>query len=105
MTCVAPNINNAVIVGPKASSYNYNVSIRYECDKGYRMEGSDLLTCGENGWNPPPPKCNIVTCLKPPVINNGHVNLLKERYEYGQTVTYSCKEGFRLQGASTISCI
>ncbi|MCI4387649.1 hypothetical protein PGIGA_G00076710 [Pangasianodon gigas] len=104
VTCDVPNINNAVIVGRKASSYNYKMSIRYQCDKGYRMEGSDLLTCEENGWNPPPPKCNIVTCLKPPVINNGHFNPLKERYEYGQTVTYSCEKGFRLQGASTISC-
>ncbi|XP_034167547.2 C4b-binding protein alpha chain [Pangasianodon hypophthalmus] len=104
VTCDVPNISNAVVVGRKASSYNYNMSIRYQCDKGYRMEGSDLLTCEEKGWNPPPPKCNIVTCLKPPVINNGHFNPLKEKYEYGQTVTYLCKKGFRLQGASTISC-
>ncbi|KAB5546548.1 hypothetical protein PHYPO_G00073380 [Pangasianodon hypophthalmus] len=104
LTCDVPNISNAVIVGRKASSYNYKMSIQYQCDKGYRMEGSDLLTCEENGWNPPPPKCNIVTCLKPPVINNGHFNPLKEKYEYGQTVTYSCEKGFRLQGASTISC-
>ncbi|XP_060793447.1 complement factor H-like isoform X2 [Neoarius graeffei] len=103
MTCDAPNINNAFIVGRK-SSYSYNMSIQYKCNKGYRMEGSGRLTCEENGWNLPSPKCNIVTCLKPPVITNGLLNPPKDIYEYGETVTYSCRKGFTLDGDSTVSC-
>ncbi|XP_060792623.1 sushi, von Willebrand factor type A, EGF and pentraxin domain-containing protein 1-like [Neoarius graeffei] len=104
VTCKAPSINNAFIVGRRSSSYSYSMSIQYKCNRGYRMEGSGRLTCEENGWNPLPPKCNIVTCLKPPVINNGQFNPLKDLYEYGETVTYSCQTGFTLDGDSTISC-
>ncbi|XP_053338706.1 C4b-binding protein alpha chain-like [Clarias gariepinus] len=104
VTCDAPNIKNAVIVKRKTSPYRYKMTIQYQCNEGYSMEGSDLLTCKENGWNPPPPKCNIATCSKLPGIKNVQFKPLKEFYEYGETVTYSCEEGFRLQFTSTISC-
>ncbi|KAF5895067.1 complement component receptor 1-like protein, partial [Clarias magur] len=80
------------------------MTIQYQCNKGYRMEGSDLMTCKENGWNSPPPKCNIVTCQKPLAVKNGEFIPMKETYKYGETVTYSCEKGFNPYGASQISC-
>ncbi|KAI5609086.1 sushi, von Willebrand factor type A, EGF and pentraxin domain-containing protein 1 isoform X5, partial [Silurus asotus] len=102
--CDAPRINNAVIVGRGYKWYRYGASIQFRCNKGYRMEGSDRLKCEENGWNPPPPQCSVITCLEPPTINNGQFIPLKDSYKYGETVTYNCVEGFKLYGSPTISC-
>ncbi|KAF7696157.1 hypothetical protein HF521_006251 [Silurus meridionalis] len=104
LTCDAPSITDAYIVKGKAASYTYAMSIQVKCSKGYTMTGSDTLSCDENGWNPPPPKCNIVTCVQPPEINNGQVTLVQSVYKYGQTVTYLCAEKFSIEGAATISC-
>lgn len=57
VSCVALQIDNADILDRK-TSYKYNATVRYKCWTGYRIEGSDLLTCKKNEWNPPPPKCN-----------------------------------------------
>ncbi|KAI5095993.1 sushi, von Willebrand factor type A, EGF and pentraxin domain-containing protein 1 isoform X4 [Silurus meridionalis] len=103
VTCDAPNINNAVIVNGQAP-YRAEMSIQYQCNKGYNMEGSGNLTCEENGWNPDPPQCKIVTCPKPLEIINGEFNPVKEEYEYGQTIIHFCKKGFRLEGDSAVSC-
>ncbi|KAF5895069.1 complement component receptor 1-like protein, partial [Clarias magur] len=103
MTCDATKPNNAVIVGGEAPTYRYKMIIEYQCNKGYRMEGSNSLTCQESGWNLPPPKCKILNCSKPPDVRNGKFPP-RESYEYGQTVTYSCTEGFRLHGTSKILC-
>ncbi|XP_053500270.1 C4b-binding protein alpha chain-like isoform X1 [Ictalurus furcatus] len=104
VSCERPEIPNSVRTEGKSPPYKYNNFVRYRCNKGYRMNGSDYLTCKEDGWNPPPPQCNAITCLKPPDIKNGIFNPQKELYEYGETVTWSCNESFRLIGASTISC-
>ncbi|KAF4078624.1 hypothetical protein AMELA_G00201160 [Ameiurus melas] len=103
VSCERPEIPNAVRIEGKSPPYKYNNFVRYQCNKGYRMSGSDYLTCKEDGWNPPPPQCNVITCSKP-AIKNGRFNPQKEFYEYGETVTCSCDEGFILSGASTISC-
>ncbi|XP_053500255.1 complement component receptor 1-like protein [Ictalurus furcatus] len=104
VSCERPEIPNSVRIEGKSPPYKYKNFVRYQCNKGYRMNGSDYLTCKEDGWNPPPPQCNVITCLKPPDIKNGTFNPQKELYEYGETVTWSCNQGFRLGGASTISC-
>lgn len=58
VTCTEPHVRNAFIVNGKASYYKYNTHIQYKCHIGYIMEGSGHLTCKENGWSSPPPKCN-----------------------------------------------
>ncbi|KAF4078622.1 hypothetical protein AMELA_G00201130 [Ameiurus melas] len=103
VSCERPEIPNAVRIEGKSPPYKYNNLVRYQCNEGYRMSGSDYLTCKEDGWNPPPPQCNVITCSKP-AIKNGTFNPQKELYEYRETVTCSCDEGFILSGASTISC-
>ncbi|XP_053338712.1 C4b-binding protein alpha chain-like [Clarias gariepinus] len=104
VTCESPQISNAVRVEGKSPPYKHRHFVRYQCNKGYRMEGDDKLICTEKGWDPPPPQCAVITCPKPPAINNGQFAPLKEFYEYGQTVTYSCNQGFRVTQPSTTSC-
>ncbi|XP_060750573.1 C4b-binding protein alpha chain-like [Tachysurus vachellii] len=57
ISCDAPTIENAVRTGGKSPPYKYKEFVEYQCNTGYKMEGSRSLTCEENGWNPSPPLC------------------------------------------------
>ncbi|XP_027000357.2 complement component receptor 1-like protein isoform X2 [Tachysurus fulvidraco] len=104
VTCDRPDIPNAVRIEGKSPPYKYSEFVRYQCNKGFKMEGADRMVCTEKGWDPPPPQCTVITCVNPPDLTNGHFTPKKELYEYEQKVTYSCDEGFELKGTSSILC-
>ncbi|XP_060792622.1 zona pellucida sperm-binding protein 3 receptor-like [Neoarius graeffei] len=63
--CDAPKINNAVRIEGRSPPYTYKQFVRYKCNEGYKMEGSDFLTCDVEGWTPPPPMCIRADLDKP----------------------------------------
>ncbi|XP_072552188.1 C4b-binding protein alpha chain-like isoform X2 [Salminus brasiliensis] len=105
ISCDSPYIPNAIRIEGRSAPYKYKSFVRYRCERGYKMNGPDYLVCETGGnWNPPPPKCEVITCQKQD-IDNGQINgPRKESYNYGEAVTYSCVKGFGLQGASEIRC-
>uniref|UniRef100_A0A3B1KG06 Complement receptor type 2-like n=1 Tax=Astyanax mexicanus TaxID=7994 RepID=A0A3B1KG06_ASTMX len=105
ISCARPEIPDATRTEGR-SPYRYKSTVRYECNRGYKMNGEGYLVCQKDGWVPPPPNCTMVTCPTPQSISNGRINdPILNIYNYGQTVTYSCMEGFRLRGESRLSCI
>ncbi|KAK2825058.1 hypothetical protein Q7C36_018985 [Tachysurus vachellii] len=104
VTCERPKILNAVRIGGKWPPYKYRDFVRYRCNEGYKMEGSDRMICKEDGWDPPPPQCTIVTCLPPTLIHNGQFNPQKKVYEYGNSVKFTCNKGFKLKGSASSLC-
>ncbi|XP_047662902.1 C4b-binding protein alpha chain-like isoform X1 [Tachysurus fulvidraco] len=57
VSCDAPAIENAVRIQGRSPPYKYKEFVEYQCNKGYKMEGSGYLICEENEWKPPPPVC------------------------------------------------
>ncbi|KAI5609087.1 complement receptor-like protein isoform X5, partial [Silurus asotus] len=53
--CDSPLIPYSVI--DESPPYTYNSVIKIKCNKGYKLEGSESLTCGNNGWIPALPRC------------------------------------------------
>ncbi|KAK2825055.1 hypothetical protein Q7C36_018982 [Tachysurus vachellii] len=104
VTCERPEILNAVRIEGKSPPYKYSEFVRYQCNKGYKMEGYDRMICTEKGWDPPPPQCTVVKCKPPPAVTDGTFNPDKEQYTYGDEVTYSCKRGLNLVGSSVLTC-
>ncbi|KAL7859361.1 hypothetical protein SRHO_G00145080 [Serrasalmus rhombeus] len=105
IACEKPNIPNGKRVEGTMPPYKYKSSLRYECQPGYKMNGSGTMICEISGWVPPLVNCTVITCPAPPGIENGRINEpLRDVYTYGQTVTYSCNEGFKLIGASKRTC-
>ncbi|XP_058266523.1 sushi, von Willebrand factor type A, EGF and pentraxin domain-containing protein 1-like isoform X2 [Hemibagrus wyckioides] len=102
ITCDPRAIRNVIV--ERSSLYKYNTSIKITCEKGYKTVGSDQLTCGENGWRPNSTPCTVVTCFPPRGISNGQFYPQEEIYEYEDTVTYTCTEGYRIKASATISC-
>ncbi|XP_062872149.1 regulator of complement activation group 2 gene 1 [Trichomycterus rosablanca] len=55
--CDKPEVKDGSHSDDKKSTYNYNQRLTFECDAGYKIDGSNQITCKKNGWEPPPPKC------------------------------------------------
>uniref|UniRef100_A0A8C4N059 Sushi, von Willebrand factor type A, EGF and pentraxin domain-containing protein 1 n=1 Tax=Equus asinus asinus TaxID=83772 RepID=A0A8C4N059_EQUAS len=76
----------------------------YTCKPGFELVGNTTTLCGENGhWLGGKPTCKPIECPKPKKILNGkftYTNL-----HYGQTITYSCDRGFRLEGPKALTCL
>ncbi|XP_042551824.1 sushi, von Willebrand factor type A, EGF and pentraxin domain-containing protein 1 [Dipodomys spectabilis] len=76
----------------------------YTCKPGFELVGNSTTLCGENGdWIGGKPTCKPIECPKPKEILNGKFS--STNLHYGQTVTYSCDEGFRLEGSKALTCL
>ncbi|KAM6451237.1 seizure 6-like protein 2 isoform 2-T2 [Liasis olivaceus] len=83
--------------------------VTYQCEPGYDIVGSDILTCQwDLSWSNSPPTCQKMKyepCLNPGVPENGYQTLYKHHYQAGESLRFFCYEGFELIGEVTITCI
>ncbi len=87
------------------------VTIKYSCDLGFELErpvGGDSLVCTSLGqWWPGDrsrtrPRCSRVDCGRPPLVDNGMVEVGDTRWN--SSVFYTCDPGYRLVGNARLSC-
>ncbi|MEE6459030.1 hypothetical protein FKM82_000515 [Ascaphus truei] len=84
-------------------SLHFGQTITYVCNRGFRLEGQNVLTCLQTGeWNTDTPFCNEITCDPPQPIDNGFVE--GADYSYGAMIIYSCMPGFQLAGLAMQTC-
>uniref|UniRef100_H3BHS8 Sushi domain-containing protein n=1 Tax=Latimeria chalumnae TaxID=7897 RepID=H3BHS8_LATCH len=58
--CDSPSVKNGKKTSGYGPSYVYRNSITFECDPGYKLNGSRIIVCEENStWVPSPPTCGI----------------------------------------------
>ncbi|KAM4536515.1 sushi, von Willebrand factor type A, EGF and pentraxin domain-containing protein 1 [Odontesthes bonariensis] len=78
--------------------------IEYRCHKGYDVTRHTRLVCQEDGgWNGTAPSCVPAECESPPSPEHGRANVTDS--SLGSTVTYSCEEGYELQGEPVRRCV
>ena len=83
-------------------TFTFNSSISYQCNFGYSLFGSVILTCLPNGsWNASVPLC-YPNCNDPGTPNNGQ--RVGNSFIYNEVVLYSCSNGYNLTGESTLTC-
>uniref|UniRef100_A0A8C2KBK0 Sushi, von Willebrand factor type A, EGF and pentraxin domain-containing protein 1 n=1 Tax=Cyprinus carpio TaxID=7962 RepID=A0A8C2KBK0_CYPCA len=76
----------------------------YSCKAGYDLAGNSTVLCGSSGqWIGGVPVCHPVKCAAPKEIPNGYVRYT--RFQFSQSVTYSCHRGYSLQGPETLTCL
>ncbi|XP_067930929.1 sushi, von Willebrand factor type A, EGF and pentraxin domain-containing protein 1-like [Watersipora subatra] len=68
----------------------------------YRMLGSELVRCTEDGSWSAPPLCYKVNCGPPPVVLNSERHV--SGHEHNDTVDYVCHDGYLMEGENSISC-
>ncbi|XP_067240165.1 L-selectin-like [Chanodichthys erythropterus] len=86
------------------TDFSYGSRCEYSCEEGYELKGSSTTRCtSTTEWSSKPPTCELLHCqaLDSPV--NGDLNCTSS-FSYGSKCSFSCEEGFLLQGASEISC-
>uniref|UniRef100_A0A8C3KPM9 Sushi domain-containing protein n=1 Tax=Calidris pygmaea TaxID=425635 RepID=A0A8C3KPM9_9CHAR len=93
--CKVVKCDNPIVENGKKTSgfglhYRYRDSVMFECNPGYFMTGSDVITCGgDNTWSPSKPVCEKSVCGAPK-IKNGVVVGKKSVYEEGESVQIQC---------------
>ncbi|XP_069141484.1 clotting factor C-like [Argopecten irradians] len=77
--------------------------IQISCRRGYALDGEASLRCLPTGiWNMEVASC-VRTCDTPQHIRYGRFH--GESYLEGASVVYSCDEGYKMIGASTMLCL
>ncbi|XP_074019226.1 membrane cofactor protein-like isoform X2 [Numenius arquata] len=109
--CDDPRVENGKKKTGFGPHYSYRDSVTFECDPGYFMIGSDVITCGEdNTWSPTKPVCEktvtavVCSALK---IKNGVVVPEKSVYEEGESVQIKCNAYCAFPGGAqdmTVTC-
>ncbi|XP_049921778.1 complement receptor type 1 isoform X1 [Epinephelus moara] len=77
------------------------------CNEGYTLKGLNYMICKKSGWTGEIPSCvegEATTCPTPAVANSvssaGDVSV----FWVGDSVTFTCSQGFQLDGAQQITC-
>ncbi|KAL0994186.1 hypothetical protein UPYG_G00118890 [Umbra pygmaea] len=113
MTCRDPgNVQHGrrVVTG---SRFMVGSTVQYVCNKGYSLSGSALLTCYNRDssnpkWSDKLPKCNpelYEPCRNPGAPSTSVQSSEKAFYQAGETLSFSCRSGYELQGEPTIRCV
>ncbi|KAJ8038243.1 Sushi, von Willebrand factor type A, EGF and pentraxin domain-containing protein 1 [Holothuria leucospilota] len=84
--------------------YGQQGTVRFQCDRGYTMRGSRVITCNEHEqWSPPPPLC-LGQCRIPSCPSNGRWTInnggwysncrLNRMVDSGFRLTYRCDNDY-----------
>ncbi|XP_046876860.1 seizure protein 6-like [Hypomesus transpacificus] len=88
-------------------------TVQYVCNKGYVLSGSGLLTCYNRDtaipkWSERPPKCvpeRYEPCRNPGAPSTGIQSPEQAFYQAGESLSFSCRPGYQLQGEASIRCV
>ncbi|CAH1258864.1 LRP6 [Branchiostoma lanceolatum] len=99
-TLTAPT--NGILYPPGATSYQDKVL--FFCNTDYVRNGALETTCQYNGmWSSPAPTCTRRQCQTLIALANGALSPVGAN-SYQDRVTFSCNPGYRLKGASSVTC-
>ncbi|XP_066302889.1 sushi, von Willebrand factor type A, EGF and pentraxin domain-containing protein 1-like [Branchiostoma lanceolatum] len=94
---------NAPANGMKFGGNEYQETVSFTCSTGYEIVGTSTLTCqADQTWSDTVPACIRSQCPVPQAPPNGDVT---GSNEYGNTVTFGCEVGYRLEGSPTRTCM
>ncbi|XP_032382005.1 LOW QUALITY PROTEIN: E-selectin-like [Etheostoma spectabile] len=100
--------NGAVSCGDDADvRFSYGNTCNVSCNPGYHLVGPSRVTCTSTAdWSESMPRCEAIICQNPEakahLISQCSQPLTKLRPD--STCSFSCEEGFELQGAHTTQC-
>ncbi|XP_077318911.1 C4b-binding protein alpha chain-like isoform X2 [Lithobates pipiens] len=106
VNCEPPEIPHSRKILGFVGPYTLNSMMRFECNKGFVMEGTDTIICNmDSRWNPSPPDCIGAFCPEPKLFN-GKIKEGKKTdgYSVGNSVKLECDSYYKLNGESRVRC-
>ncbi|XP_061591339.1 regulator of complement activation group 2 gene 1 isoform X6 [Cololabis saira] len=95
-------LNNGDIDYVPGTEFGDKAVIR--CNTGHILVGNEEIICGDKGWMGRLPECEVMTCNPPAAIADGTFIPVKEVYNFGDVVVYSCPKDYTLNGSRELSC-
>lgn len=87
-------------------------TVQYICNKGYSLSGNSLLSCYHRDstgpkWSEKLPKCihSFEPCRNPGTPAYTIQSSEKHVYQAGETLRFSCMNGYELQGEPVLRCV
>ncbi|XP_036128208.1 complement receptor type 1-like isoform X3 [Molossus molossus] len=100
-----PMIPNGHHTGKNVDLFVPGLFVTYSCKSGYLLVGKKTIRCLSSGvWSDDIPKCEEAQCEPPGQLLNGKTEGPPSR-RVGQTVNFSCNEGYQLQGQPSSRCV
>ncbi|NXS83901.1 C4BPA protein, partial [Erpornis zantholeuca] len=95
--CENPQVKNGNKLSGFGPEYTYGDQVSFECNPGYTMKGSSIVTCDANSaWTPPLPTCDIILCGYPPQLPLASPTMaVGDSSPVGTRVTYRCYPGYQ----------
>ncbi|KAL1022889.1 hypothetical protein UPYG_G00033800 [Umbra pygmaea] len=85
-------------------NFSFDSTCQYSCEEGYRLSNSGNMNCtASKSWSEQPPTCESVSCPLLQQPQHGAMNC-GEDFTYGSSCSFTCSEGYHLQGASQVTC-
>ncbi|XP_023564327.1 coagulation factor XIII B chain isoform X2 [Octodon degus] len=106
VACEEPPVIVNGTANVRSGTYYNGDKVMYRCERGYRLRGSNEITCTHGKWTLPP-ECveNNENCKPPPEIANGAItDGLLSSYTTGSSVEYKCNEYYLLEGSKISRC-
>ncbi|NXU35252.1 ZP3R protein, partial [Drymodes brunneopygia] len=103
--CENPQVPNGQRFPGFNTEYTYGDTVIFECNPGYSINGSSVVTCNENStWTPPLPTCDEILCGRPPELPFATpTSAVGNSSAFGKNVTYQCKPGYKkVPGKSSV---
>ncbi|XP_078668410.1 CUB and sushi domain-containing protein 3-like [Branchiostoma floridae x Branchiostoma belcheri] len=83
---------------------SYQDVVTFTCDQGYGLNGASSVTCqADQTWSAPVPTCQTRQCPTLTQLSNGALSPTGAN-SYQDVVTFTCNQGYRLDGASSATC-
>ncbi|XP_036390285.1 complement receptor type 2-like isoform X2 [Megalops cyprinoides] len=97
--CPKPQVSNSNVLPPTPlqDEYPEGVTLEYECEPGYRKQGSSSITCTGGKWTSLELTCQKLSCPPLPELPNGKYNP-PDVTLFGTRVTVTCNKGYELEG-------
>ncbi|NXC59116.1 ZP3R protein, partial [Aleadryas rufinucha] len=106
--CENPQVKNGIKSSGFGTEHTYGDEVSFECNPGYSMKGSSVVTCAANSsWTPPLPTCDQILCGRPPELPFASLTTaVGDSSVFGTTVRYRCNPGFKASAghSSVVTC-
>ncbi|NXW57531.1 C4BPA protein, partial [Eurystomus gularis] len=96
VSCKNPEVLNGRRLSGFGTEHTYKNTVTFECNPGYSMNGSNLVTCeADSNWEPPLPTCDPIYCGPAPRFPFAELTTdADDISRVGTKLTYQCKPGY-----------